>query len=161
MEQAKTNLGNKMLHKNKSVMIEGGMIPRAKVMNQLMIDQYLMHGTLTLNQHRAAEFLLGEAVKMGAWPTGANLSGTGSRDGKHDYALTRGFGLGNTLDGVEARYGWFHRYLVLEVVIHEWDVSMHEMRMKVLGEALDHICDHRMGGTSEPWKRLKRVAANA
>ena len=36
------------------------MYPRAKVMNQTMIDQYLMYGMLDLAQHRAGEYLLGE-----------------------------------------------------------------------------------------------------
>jgi hypothetical protein len=158
MLKAPTHLGNSQLHRNKSVMIEGGMFPRAKVMNQTMIDQYLMYGLLNLAQHRAGEYLLGQAARSGSWPTGVNLSGTHVDGGKKDWSPKSSFGFMRTVKTVEKRYGWFHAWLVVEVVIRDWDVSKFPMRMTCLKQALDWIVEKRMRGSSDPMKRL-RIAA--
>jgi len=75
MEQAKTHLGNKQLHKQHSVMIEGGRYPRGRVMDQVIFDRYLMEGLISLGQHRAAEFLLSMAGRAGVWASGVKLEG--------------------------------------------------------------------------------------
>ena len=53
-----TDLGTNEIHKRHSVMVEGGKMPRAKVMDQLVVDKMLMNGILTLQQHQAAEYLM-------------------------------------------------------------------------------------------------------
>ena len=82
METAKTHLGNRQLHKRHSVMIEGGMIPRAKVMDQTLIDRYLMKGLIDLTQHQAGEYLLRQACLAKLWATGVDLSGTRVNGGR-------------------------------------------------------------------------------
>ena len=126
MLKAKTHLGNSQLHKVKSVMVTGGQIPRAKVMDQTRIDGYLMRGLLNLTQPRAGEVLLGQAAKAGAWPTGVNWGGSGGGSG--NYVPVAGFSFGGTLAAVQDKYGWFHSYVVKEVVIHDWDVSASDFR---------------------------------
>jgi len=143
MEKAKTHLGNKLLHKRHSVMVEGGNVPRAKVMDQMIFDRYLMTGQINLHQHRAAEYLLGQAAKAGIWAKGTNLQGTGG-DKKKDHVPFGMFPLGRTLAIVRKRYGYFHVYLVQEVVCFGWDVSQDEGKMNILREALDWIADRRM-----------------
>jgi hypothetical protein len=155
---AKTHLGNSQLHRNKSVMIEGGMFPRSRVMNQHMIDQYLMHGTLNLAQHKAGEYLLQQAAQSGMWPTGVNLSGIHVDGGKKDWSPRNSFGFVRTLKVIEKKYGWFHSWLVVEVVVRDWDVSKFPMRMTCLKQALDWIMERRMRGGSDPVERL-RIAA--
>lgn len=149
------HLGNKMLHKNKSVMVEGGKFPRARVMDQTMIDRYLMRGILNLSQHRAGEMLLGQAAKAGAWPTGANWAGAGG-GGQHDYVPSAGFSFGGTLACVRDKYGFFHAYVVKEVVIHDWDVSGDDFRMGVLKQGLDWIGFRRMGAGVDRLKSLRK-----
>ena len=158
MEQAKTNLGTKELHKNKSVMIEGGMYPRAKVMDQHVVDRYLMNGTITLVQHRAAEHLLQLGSRAGEWPTGADLTGTRVQGSRKDFVPAQAFALGRVLVRVKKRYGWFHAYLVKEVVLHDWDVAENELRMKCLREALNLIADKCMGGTANPMRLINGAA---
>lgn len=145
MDQAITHLGTKQLHKQHSVMIEGGMIPRARVMDQTMIDRYLMHGLIDLAQHQAGELLLRQAATARLWPTGVDLSDTRTTGGKRNFVPFGVFPYGRTLVRVKKRYGWFHAYLVGEVVVHDWDVSENEYRMQCLKEALDWIA--RRGGS--------------
>jgi len=64
MQKAITYLGNKELHRRHSVMIEGGKIPRARLMTQIMIDKYLMRGIIDLIQHQAGEYLYRQAGHM-------------------------------------------------------------------------------------------------
>ena len=157
MEQAKTHLGTPELHKRKSVMIEGGLVPRARVMNQHMIDQYLMDGKINFGQHMAGEYLLGQAARAGVWPTGVNLSETRVTGAIGNFVPFGAFPFGRTLVTVRKRYGDFHAYLVCEVVVHDWDVSKSTSRMGCLRESLDWISERRMGGGRDPVRLLRRA----
>lgn len=151
-----TSLGNRQLHKQHSVMIEGGMIPRAKVMDQHMIDRYLMDGKLNLAQHRAAEILLGQATKAGIWPTGVNLEGSGIT-GFRNYVPFGAFPLGRTLVRVKRRYGRLHAFIMMQVVCFDKDVSGDDYQMGCLVESLDLIAN-RWTIRCEPLERLKAAA---
>ena len=63
MTKSISDLGTRQIHEKHSVMIEGGVIPRAKVMDQLIVDKLLMDGRITLSQHMAAELFLGQAER--------------------------------------------------------------------------------------------------
>ena len=154
-KQPTTHLGNKQLHKQHSVMIEGGAVPRAKVMDQTIIDRYLMQGKLTLAQHHAGEYLLGQAAKAGLWPTGVNLSGTRVEGATPNYVPFGAFPFGRTLVMVRRRFGDFHAYLTREVVCYDWDVSADDYRMGCLRESLDWIDERRM--RRNPLHRLRKA----
>ena len=159
METAITHLGNDQLHRNKSVMVEGGRYPRARVMNQHMIDQYLMRGLLNLEQHQAGEYLMGQALRAGVWASTVDLSGTKIQGKKRDFTPSNAFGFVRSVRAVYQRYGWFHSWLMVEVVIRDWDVQESSMRMVCLRQALDWIVERRMGGTHNPMRRLETAAA--
>ena len=159
--ESKTHLGNKRLHKNKSVMIEGGQVPRARVMDQCIIDRYLMRGLLDLKQHQAGEFILKQASIAKAWPTGVDWSGSMAGGGKRNNVPFGVFPLGQTLSAIEDRYGWFHMYVTSEVTIHDWDVSANEFMLDCLREGLNWVADRRMVGRPDPLGRLKRLRKNA
>lgn len=154
--QPTTHLGNKELHRRHSVMVEGGVVPRAKVMDQTMIDKLLMRGQITLAQHRAGEYLLNQAARAGIYPRGINWdSAGGTKPGPRvPFGM---FPFGRTIIIVKRRYGWFHAYLVQEVVCQNWDVSADEMKMKCLREALDWIADRRMALRYDPLAHLRRA----
>lgn len=155
METAKTHLGNSQLHKNKSVMIEGGQFPRAKVMDQHIIDRYLMLGLLKLQQHQAAEFVLAQAAAGGSWPTGVDWSGTSVTGLIRNYVPSRSFPLGRTLVKVKRRFGWFHMYVLNEIVVHDWDASEDDFRMECFRESLDWIAERIMGRRPDPLRIFK------
>ena len=48
---------------------------------------------------------------------------------------------GRTLKLVSDRFGEYHKYLVQEVVIHEWDVSADSKKLKALKEGLSWIAE--------------------
>jgi hypothetical protein len=62
---------------------------------------------------------------------------------------------GRTLDLVGDRFGPYHKYLVEEVVLHGWDVSLDAKKMTSLKEALDWISERRLAGGRNPLRRLK------
>ena len=45
-----SDLGSPEVHQRHAVMIEGGTVPRARVMDQTLIDRYLIDGLLTLQE---------------------------------------------------------------------------------------------------------------
>lgn len=158
---AKTHLGNDFLHKRHSVMVEGGQIPRARVMDQHIIDRYLMRGELTLMQHRAGEYLLSQAAAGGLWATGINLSiaicSPGGGRNRIPYGINA---FVKTLNVVKKRLSWFHAWLVKEVICSEQDVSGDDFRMGVLRQGLDCIADERMGWKGDPLRDLVAAAGD-
>jgi hypothetical protein len=100
-----TDLGTKEIHKRHAVMVEGGTMPRAKVMDQTLIDRYLMNGLLTLGEHQAGEYLLNQAMKAGIFTKPLRYeagSGEANPDSMASDALMR---YGRTLNLVGKRYG--------------------------------------------------------
>ena len=49
-DKSHTDLGTNEIYKRHSVMIEGGKVPRAKVMDQTLIDRYLVDGIISLQR---------------------------------------------------------------------------------------------------------------
>ena len=148
-------LGTAEVHKRHSVMIEGGPVPRAKVMDQAVVDRYLMEGKLTLAQHQAAELILELASKAGLFakaPDPDKPRGGGTKG----HVPAGIFSLARTLKTVTRRYGSYHTYLVQEVVCHNWDISDSPNKMKALTESLQAISDHRMSGGKNPARHLKK-----
>jgi len=148
------SLGNRQLRRQHSVMIEGGMIPRARVMDQHMIDRYLMGGLLDLAQHRAAERVLELATIAGIWPTGINWHGSGVK-GERNYVPYGAFPFGRALVRVKRRYGRYHVFVLLEVVCYDVDVHGDDYKMQCLTESLGLLS---RGGGSGPLRKLRAAA---
>jgi hypothetical protein len=156
MEVAKTHLGTKELHKRHSVMVEGGKYPRSKVMDQHIIDRYLMQGKLTLKQFIIGEMLLAQAAKAGVWPKGANLTGT-SMSSKPNYVPYGIVPLGRSLNIIKDRYGEGHVYVVRKVIIDNKDVSRSQRFMQWLLDSLDWLDINR--GRKDPITTLQAALA--
>jgi hypothetical protein len=151
------NLGNKELHNRHKVMVEPGNVPRSRVMDQHVIDKYLMHGLLTLAQHRAGEHLLQQAARAGIWPTGINWAGSGGGTGVRNFVPFGAFPFGTTLALIKDRYGDYHAFVTKRVVCFDWDVAENEQRMKCLRESLDLI-SHVRPSKRNALERLRAVA---
>lgn len=156
-DKSHTDLGTKEIYKRHSVMVEGGNLPRAKVMDQVVVDRMLMDGLLTLQQHQAAEYLMNQAAKAGIFAKPLNYepksSGGSSQNGLESDQLMR---YSRTIGLVKKRFGHYAAYLVEEVVLHGWDVSSSPEKLKVLKEGLDWIADRRMAGGRNPVRHLRR-----
>jgi hypothetical protein len=159
-KQPTTHLGNRELHRQHSIMITGGAIPVAKVMDQHVIDKYLMHGLLSLSQHRAGEFVLGKAADAGMWATGVNLSGLMVQLGKHDNVPFRLFPFGKILTSVRRQLGEPHVYVLTEVICKEKDVQHRKQYMTCLREALDCVANRYTGGNRHLRSLRRAVGAS-
>lgn len=152
-----TDLGTPEIHKRHSVMVEGGSLPRAKVMDQTVVDRMLMNGLLTLAQHQAAEYLLSQASQAGIFAKPLNYepraSGGTSKGGLESDQLMR---YSKTIGLVTKRFGHYASYIVEEVVLHNWDVSDSPDKLKTLRKGLDWIADRRMSGGRNPVRHLQR-----
>lgn len=158
MEQAITHLGTRQLHRQHSVMIEGGKVPRARVMDQFMIDRYLMDGVLDITQYRAGELVLRQAGWACMWPKGVKLGGSGGAQPGSMVPLGM-IPLGNTLRLVRERFDRLHELLVKRVCIDNCDVSHDTSMTGKLKRSLDHIAAVKMGAAQcDPLHRIRRIA---
>lgn len=151
-----TDLGTNEIHKRHRVLIAGGSVPKARVMDQTMIDRYLMQGFLTLAQHQAGEYILRQAVAAGMYTPPLNYSaptGTGEPSGPRDAILR----FGRTMAIVRRRYGEYASYVVEEVVCHGWDVSGDKNKMRVLRDGLDIIVQRKMLVSKNPLRHMKKA----
>lgn len=155
-DKSHTDLGTKEIYKRHSVMIEGGKMPRAKVMDQLVVDRMLMNGLLTLQEHQAAEYILSQAASAGVYAKPLNYepksSGGMSKNGLESDQLMR---YSRTIGLITKRFGDYAKYLVEEVVLHNWDVSDSPDKLKVLKKGLGWVADRRMAGGKNPVRHIR------
>ena len=152
-----TDLGTKEMHQRHAVMVEGGAMPRAKVMDQTVIDRYLMDGLLTLQEHQAGEYLLEQGMKAGIYTKPLNYA-AGSGEANPDSVATESLmRYGRTLGLVRKRYGEYAKYVTEEVVIHGWDVSKDKDRLVTLKKSLGWIAERRMSGGRNPMRHFDKA----
>ena len=149
-EIANTDLGTPEIHKTKSVMVEGGSVPIARVMNQTTIDSYLMSGLIDLQQHLDGEYLMDKAVKAGIFSKGSGWRTEIASHGKMNNVPMGMEPYRKTIRSIVKRYGDHHAYVVNEVVCHDWDVRDSDHNMLTLTESLHWIADTRIGGGRNP-----------
>lgn len=149
------NLGNRELHRQHSVMIQGGNVPRAKVMDQHLIDRYLMRGAITLRQHHAGEHLLQQAAAAGTWATGVKWDVSGGASSRPSYVPFGAFWFGGSMKRIRERFGRLHEYVTRAVICHQLDAAKHDRTMDALLDSLDFMADLR--GSREPLRNLRRA----
>ena len=90
-ETPPTDLGTAEIHHRHKVMIEGGQVPRAKVLDQCVIDKMLMaedkNKSINLSQHQAGEFLLAQASAAGIYCATSKMDGMPSGVAKKSFVL--------------------------------------------------------------------------
>jgi len=140
-----TSLGTPELHKRHSVLIEGGPMPRSRVLSQTRIDKLLMAGSLSLAQHQAGEHCMSQYSLCA--PRGINWGGIRVSGGKRDHIPWGSIPFNGTLAMVKKRLSWFHMLVLKEVIVN--DLPVHQnIRLSCLKAALDLVADQRMGGGS-------------
>jgi hypothetical protein len=151
-----TDLGTSEIHKRHSVMVEGGKMPRAKVMDQTLIDRYLIDGILTLQEHQAGEYILSQSAQAGMYVRPLRFeASTGGKRAEDPMANDSLMRFGRTMKLISDRYGPYHKYLVEEVIIHGWDVSQDPKKLKALKEGLSWVAERRMAGGRNPVRHLR------
>ena len=160
-ETPPTDLGTAEIHHRHKVMIEGGQVPRAKVLDQCVIDKMLMaedkNKSINLSQHQAGEFLLAQASAAGIYCATSKMDGMPSGVAKKSFVPVGIFPLSRTLRLVVKSKSEFHAYLVQEVVCQNWDVSDDPEHMIILRESLDVISEGKMAGGMNPSRHIRKV----
>ena len=158
MQKQHTDLGTNEIHKRHSVMVEGGAMPRAKVMDQMVIDRYLINGSLSLSEHQAGEYILNQASKAGVFgrPLRYEAGSSSVRQGDSVFsdALMR---YGRTMSLISRRFGDDNKKLVESVVLENKDVSQDLPLLSALKKSLDLVSQRRMAGGRNPLRHLKKV----
>ena len=144
MTKSISDLGTRQIHEKHSVMIEGGVIPRAKVMDQLIVDKLLMDGRITLSQHMAAELFLGQAeracINVRAQKYDSIPVGNGKRD-----SYSNGYGaFSKTVSLVKSILGVEHARVLYDCLILN---QLSERNFSLLTDSLDLVFNRRMGGS--------------
>ena len=151
-----SDLGTDEIHKRHSIFVEtiDNKVSRSKVMDQAIIDRYLIQGVITLSQHQSAEVIMANASGSGIYAKTQNWDN--QTFGGIPERIPRGiFALGNLLKVIEKNTSALHSSLVEEVVCKNKDVSESEDKMKLLGEGLDAITQHIYAPRKNPMKRFK------
>lgn len=151
-----TDLGTSEIYKRHSVMVEGGKVPRAKVLDQTLIDRYLMDGLLTLQEHQAGEYIMNQAVVAGIYTKPLRFeASTGGKRKEDPMASDHLMRFSRTMKLIGNRYGYYAKYLVEEVVLHGWDISSDPEKLKVLKKGLSWVAERRMAGGRNPVRHLR------
>ena len=150
-EEQHTDLGTKEIHQRKSVMIEGGPVPRAQVMDQNVIDKYLMKGWLTLIQHQAGEFYLNAATHAGIFVKAQNYAKVPGGSGDHiNYSHAY-----SSLVKMVKRFAGDGAVIALhDAICGEQDVREIDGKWNELLKGLDAIVDNRLSGGRSPARHL-------
>lgn len=155
MTSKHTDLGTNEIHQRHSVMVEGGKMPRAKVMDQTIIDRYLIDGLLSLSEHQAGEYLLHQASRAGIFAKPLRYEVGGGEPSKDAMATELLMKFGRTLALVRKTLGIHHHKILQSVVLEDRDISSDSSDLKMLKQALRLIADRRMAGGRNPLRHLK------
>lgn len=129
-------------------------MPRAIVMDQLVIDKYLMEGVITLAQYRSAEFLINMAARAGMWAKGIDTSDTYSDVPKKTKDMFRMMPLGDALSKIKRDCG-SARYQAAKVVIfNDYDIRKRD-GLRFFTEAMDYVANNIMLHHKNPLRHLE------
>ena len=141
MTKSISDLGTREIHARHSVMIEGGTIPRARVMDQLIVDRLLMDGRLTLRQHMAAELFLSQAERACIHIRAQKYDSIPAGNGRKDN-FGNGYGaFSKTVNLVKKALSVEHARVLYDCLISN---DFAEKNYSLLVDSLDLILNRRM-----------------
>ncbi len=142
MTKSISDLGTREIHDRHSVMIEGGTIPRAKVMDQLIVDKLLMDGRISLSQHMAAELFLSQAERACIHIRAQKYDSIPAGNGKKDN-YSNGYGaFSKTVSLVKNALGIEYARVLYDCLISN---EFSENKFSLLTDSLDLLVNRRMG----------------
>jgi hypothetical protein len=153
MEVANTHLGTPELHHRHSVMIEGGMVPRSKVMDQCIFDRYLMECLINLSQHRAAEFML--SLAAGFWATGVQLENGYIDAPKGSKIPFKTMPFGNVARRISEELSDSHCLITKKVIINNKDVRKLKNGIRLFSGSMDFVSNRVMFFHKNPLRHLE------
>lgn len=125
----------------REIIIEGGLIPTARVKNQTLLDTLLDLEMIDVREHIAGEYVLGQCVMAGIHIKGVCLDGMPLGGGNHSAQHNGLMPLRRTLRLVGKKVGIDAAEVMLKAVAHDMLVADN---LELLRSSLTVVSDHRL-----------------
>ena len=134
------DLGTPKLHKKHRIALEpsDGAFVRAKVTNQLVIDDLLMKKKIESHHHATAEYILNQAVKASMFTKTPRLDGVSSgRSGPKNNYTNGLLNLGWTFKKITRKFGSEAATLTYNVIVN--NLSIKGKQVDIFKLILEHV----------------------
>lgn len=124
---------------NRAIVVEEGIIPRARAMDQCVVDVFLLKGLITIQQHQAAEYFMDICAKSQMFIHSLGYdstpcTGTMKKDKVYFFPYSR------LVNSINKKLSFSHSKVLHDVVIED---IYPERDMDKLEECLDFISETR------------------
>lgn len=133
-------------------MIEPGVVPRARVMDQTRLDRYLMDGVITPRQHTAGMVIHRHAYKAGMFPKGQDYTPK-IKTPPSSRVLVRKDGFGKISRRIAKHLSPEHLRVTTAVICFDADVSGESMTR--LRQTLNYVDANYSGSDRDPLALLE------
>ena len=125
----------------RKIILDGGLIPTARVRNQTLIDTLLDDELISIVQHMAGEYVLAQCVKAGVYVKGMAYDGMPLGSGRHDAHHNGLLPLRKTLRLVRKKCGNSGADVLLNAVVAE---VLAANNLRLLKKSLGVVSEYRL-----------------
>ena len=125
----------------RKIILDGGLIPTARVSNQTLIDTLLDDELISIVQHMAGEYVLAQCVKAGVYVKGMAYDGMPLGSGRHDAHHNGLLPLRKTLRLVRKKCGNSGADVLLNAVVAE---VLAANNLRLLKKSLGVVSEYRL-----------------
>ena len=125
----------------RKIILDGGLIPTARVKNQTLIDTLLDDELISIVQHMAGEYVLAQCVKAGVYVKGMAYDGMPLGSGRHDAHHNGLLPLRKTLRLVRKKCGNSGADVLLNAVVAE---VLAANNLRLLKKCLGVVSEYRL-----------------
>jgi len=125
----------------RKIILDGGLIPTARVKNQTLIDTLLDDELISIVQHMAGEYVLAQCVKAGVYVKGMAYDGMPLGSGRHDAHHNGLLPLRKTLRLVRKKCGNSGADVLLNAVVAE---VLAANNLRLLKKSLGVVSEYRL-----------------
>ena len=125
----------------RQIILDGGLIPTARVKNQTLIDTLLDDELISIVQHMAGEYVLAQCVKAGVYVKGMAYDGMPLGSGRHDTHYNGMLPLRKTLKLVRQKCGNSGADVLINAVVAE---VLAARNLRLLKKSLGVVSEYRL-----------------
>ena len=125
----------------RKIVLDGGLIPTARVKNQNLIDVLLDDELISIAQHMAGEYVLGQCVSAGVYVKGMAYDGMPRSSGRHDTYHNGMLPLRTTLQLVRQKCGNYGADVLVNAVVAE---VLAASNLRLLKKSLAVVSEYRL-----------------
>ena len=125
---------------SRTLIVEAGIVPRARAMDQCVIDVLLLGDLITIRQHQAAEYFMDICAKSQMYVRSYSYDSVGASSGTVRKDKVYYFPYSRLVKSINKKLSLDHSKIIHEVVIQD---VYPERDMDKLTECLDFISESR------------------